>query len=236
MKIKKLLFISLTILVVFLIYLSTVDKKVYYLNLGDSIAMGKNSYKVIENGYDKHIKNYLQNQNKFEKFINEFNQEDLRINDLYNMIETNDKRLIDKHSQSLKNALIKADIVTLSISNDDFYQKLNDNYTLNELYNIIDEYKVDMEKLLLLIKKYCKEDIILIGYYDPYNNQISQQAVKYINKKMRDLATENNITYLNLKKIITPAFLPNPNDYHLSNQGYQKIGEQIIKIIKKDIF
>lgn len=235
MKIKKLLFVSLTILIVFLVYLGTVDKKVYYLNLGDSVAMGKNSYKVIGRSYDYYIKDYLNEKNKFEKFINEFNQEGLRITDLYNMIDSNYKIDINGHSQTIKNALIKADIVTISIGNDDFYPKLNGNYTLNELYEIIDGYKADIEKLLLLVKKYCKEDIILIGYYDPFNSDISHQAVQYINNKMNALATENKIHYLNLEKIITNKFILNPNDYHISNQGYQYIGEEIIKIIKKDI-
>lgn len=235
MRIKKLLFISLTILVVFLVYLSTVDKKVYYLNLGDSIALGKNSYKVNGKSYDYYIKEYLDEQNKLEKFINEFNQDDLRITDLYNMIEDNYKIDINGRSQSIKNALIKADIVTLTVGNDSFYSKLSGNYSLNELYEIIDGYKEDMEKLLLLIKKYCKEDIILLGYYNPYNSQISQQAVHYINNKMRDLATENKIYYLNLEEIITDKLILNPNDYHMSDRGYQYIGEKIIKIIKKDI-
>lgn len=235
MKIKRLLFISLTILVVFLVYLSTVDKKVYYLNLGDSVAMGKNSYKIVGTSYDYFIKDYLDNQNKFEKFINEFNQEDLRITDLYNMIDSNYKIDINGRSQSVKNALIKADIVTISIGNDSFYPKLNGNYTLHELYNIIDEYKKDMEKLLILVKKYCKEDIILIGYYNPYDNNISKRAVQYINNKMENLAKEYKIKYLNLEQIITDKFISNPNDYHMSNQGYQFIAEAIIKIIKKDI-
>ena len=146
MRIKKLLFISLTVLVVFLVYLSTVDKKVYYLNLGDSIALGKNSYRVRGKSYDYYIKEYLNEQKKLEKFINEFNKEDLRITDLYNMIEDNYKININGHSQSIKNALIKADVVTLTVGNDSFYSKLSGNYSLNELYEIIDEYKEDMEK------------------------------------------------------------------------------------------
>ncbi|MEI3530618.1 MAG: SGNH/GDSL hydrolase family protein [Bacilli bacterium] len=235
MRIKKLLFISLTVLVVFLVYLSTVDKKVYYLNLGDSIALGKNSYRVRGKSYDYYIKEYLNEQKKLEKFINEFNKEDLRITDLYNMIEDNYKININGHSQSIKNALIKADVVTLTVGNDSFYSKLSGNYSLNELYEIIDEYKEDMEKLLILIKKYCKEDIILLGYYNPYPSQISQQAVHYINNKMRDLAAENKIHYLSLEEIITDKLILNPNDYHMSDRGYQYIGEEIIKIIKKDI-
>lgn len=235
MKLKKLFFISFTILLVFLIYLATVNKKVYYLNLGDSIAMGVNSYKVKGQGYDNYIIKYLKKEEKLEKYINNFNQKDLRITDLYNMIDNNYEIRLHNRSQNIKNALIKADIVTLAITNDDFYQKLNSNYNLNELYELVDSYKNDMENLILLIKKYCKEDIIMVGYYNPYNNEKSEKIVTYMNKKMIDLAAENEIKYINLQNIINSKYVLNFNDYHISNEGYELIGEEIIKIIKKDI-
>lgn len=235
MKIKKLFFIGITTLLVFLIYLTTVDKKIYYLNIGDSIAIGINSYKIESNGYATPVTNYLKKENKLEKFINNFNQSDLRISDLYNMINNNYEIKIHNRNQSIKNALIKADIVTLSMGNDDFYQKLNSNYTINELYNLVDNYKNDMEKLILLIKKYCKEDIIMIGYYNPYNDSNKEKIITYMNKKMSDLATENEIKYINLQGVISYDYIVNPKDYHISSEGYLLIGEEIIKIIKRDI-
>lgn len=235
MKIKKLFFIGITTLLVFLIYLTTVDKKIYYLNIGDSIAMGINSYKIEGNGYVSPVTNYLKKENKLEKFINNFNQSDLRISDLYNMINNNYEIKIHKRNQSIKNALIKADIVTLSIGNDDFYQKINSNYATNELYNLVDNYKNDMEKLISLIKKYCKEDIIMIGYYNPYNDSNKEKIITYMNKKMSDLAKENEIKYINLQGVISYDYIVNPKDYHISSEGYQLIGEEIIKIIKRDI-
>lgn len=232
---KKLFFIGLTTLSIFLIYLTTVDKKIYYLNLGDSVAMGFNSYKISNNGYDKYVYDYLNKQEKLEKYITEFNEPDLRISDLHNLIENNYQIEINGHNQTLKNALIKADLVTLSIGNDDFYQKLKLNYTTNELYDIVDNYVNDMEKLLLLIKKYCKEDVVLLGYYDPVNSLTSEKVVTYMNKKMMDLTSENQIKYINLQTIINNNHLLNPNNNYISNNGYQKIGSEIIKIIKKDI-
>lgn len=236
MKIRKLFFISLSILFVFLIYLTTVDKKIYYLNIGDSVAMGINSYKIVNNGYDRYVIDYLKKEDKLEKYINHFNQNDLRITDLFNMINSNHEIKIDNHSQSIKNALIKADIVTLSIGNDDFYQKLNNNYTVSELFNIVDEYKNDLEKLLILMRKYCKEDIIMLGYYNPYFlDSNKNKVVLYMNEKMTSLAKDYDVKYINIHNLITPNEILNPKDYHISNKGYKLISKEIIKIIKKDI-
>lgn len=236
MNIKKLFFISLSILFVFLIYLTTVDKKIYYLNIGDSVAMGINSYKITNNGYDKYIVDYLKVEEKLEKYVNSFNQNNLRITDLYNMININHEIKIGNHNQTIKNALIKADMVTLSIGNDDFYQKLNNNYTTNELYNIVDEYKKDMEKLLTLVRKYCKEDVIMIGYYNPYFLDLNKdKIVSYMNEKMESLAKDYDVIYINAHNLIGPSEILNPKDYHISNNGYKLISKEIIKKIKKHI-
>lgn len=52
MKWKTILVISFIFLSIFLIYLTTLDRKVYYLNLGDEISIGDNNYGIL-------IKDYL---------------------------------------------------------------------------------------------------------------------------------------------------------------------------------
>ena len=115
MRIRKLFFVGLTTLIIFLIYLTTVDRKIYYVNIGDSVSMGVNSY----------INEYLNKEEKLENYIDKFNKPDLRITDLYNMINNNYEVKVDKYKQSIKNALIKADVITLAIGHDDIYQKIN---------------------------------------------------------------------------------------------------------------
>ena len=36
-------------------------------------------------------------------------------------------------------------------------------------------------------KKYCKEDIIVIGYYIPYDNKKAEETITYMNKKMDEM-------------------------------------------------
>ena len=50
-KLKKTIIISLITLTIFLIYLCNIDKKVYYLVLGDSFAKGEGSNGKIVKGY-----------------------------------------------------------------------------------------------------------------------------------------------------------------------------------------
>ena len=45
---KRIIIISVVILSIFLIYLSNIDKKVYYLNLGDFLLTDENNYVYIE--------------------------------------------------------------------------------------------------------------------------------------------------------------------------------------------
>ena len=63
-----------------------------------------------------------------------------------NMINNNYEVKVDKYKQSIKNALIKADVITLAIGHDDIYQKINTNYTLNELYELVDKYINDRNR------------------------------------------------------------------------------------------
>ena len=44
---KKILVLGIVLLGIFLIYLSTLDKKVYFLSLGDEISQGINLYKRL---------------------------------------------------------------------------------------------------------------------------------------------------------------------------------------------
>ena len=96
MKIKTLLIIGIMIIFVFLIYLSTIDTKVYYLNLSDS-------YSSEQPNYSSYFNEYLMENKKLEKYINEFNIDDYRITDLTRMIEDNKKIKIGDSEQTIKN-------------------------------------------------------------------------------------------------------------------------------------
>lgn len=236
---KKILIIALILLSIFFIYLNTIDKKVYYLALGDSIASGVNSTDSTEYGYTDHIKTYLENRNLLETYIDEFAVSGYRSIDLKRDIEDNKKITINDKKVTLKNALIKADLVTLSIGSNDFLYYINANQ--DDVYDHINDVIYDIESLFKLIREYCKEDILVVGYYTPFkeheNLEKMDEIVKFANKKLEELCKEYKMYYIDVFDIFKEnEYLPNPKDIHPSPEGYEAISKEIIKIIDKTLF
>lgn len=236
---KKILFIAFISLVVFFIYLNTIDKKVYYLALGDSLAVGVNSNDSIEYGYSDYIKKYLENRNLLETYIDKFAVSGYRSVDLKRDIEDNKKIVINDKKVTLKNALIKADLVTLSIGANDFFYYINANQ--NAVYEHINEVINDIYSLFKLIREYCKEDIIVMGYYSPFKEHENidkiDKIVEFANKKLKELCKEYKMQYIDVFDMFKlNDYLPNSKDIHPSLEGYEAISREMIKIIDKTLF
>ncbi len=194
MKWKKIAIISVIFLAVFLIYLTTLDRKIFYLDVGDQLS-------ISESSYGNQLKNYFSSLGKLEKYVGGFKKDDLRITDLDRMIEVNEKVIVNEKEQTIKNALIKADLLTLSIGTNDFTYKI-DYVTKEELYDIADEVLYDLEDLFVLLREYCKEDIIYIGI--PYVGKSDLNEVfDYLNEKIELLCHDYNISFIPTSNTVT---------------------------------
>ena len=225
MKIKKIFVIVIILLSVFLIYLTTMDKKVYYLALGDSIALGDG-----KKNYSKLIVEYLNEKNLLEEYQPGFMKDDLRITDLIRNIENNQKIAMDQKEKTIKNALIKADLVTISIGNEELFYKMKTEKP-NVLYDYIDEMMKDMEKLLKLIREYCKEDILISSYISLTDEM--NQYTEYANQKLQNLSKKYEIVYVNLEKIKKEKEVF--DHFGLTNYGQEKISSIMLTIIEKRV-
>ena len=147
MKYRILISLILIIFLVFIIYISNIDNKIYYFNL-------------IDNKYEfKTYNELLQSDiNDLERYVNYESDNQYRITDLIRDINDNIK-ITDK---TIQNILIKADITTIRIGNNELNYKIS-NINMNELFDYFDELLEDLEKLIKLIRKYSKEKIALIG-------------------------------------------------------------------------
>lgn len=230
---KKILIIGIIILAIFLIYLTTIDKKVYYLTLGDEVALGMTKEGKYEQGYTDHIKNYLQEKNILEIYVNDYATKDYRITDLINDIENN-KTIENK---TIKNSLIKSDLLTISIGTNDILSKIDSMNKLtkidyNKLYKNIDEIIIDLEKLLNLIREYCKEDIIMTGIYIESNTEELKQILEYANQKFKETCTKYNVNYIDMYQIIEQT---KPLNIYPSTTEYEQISKIIINIINTNL-
>ena len=249
MKITRIIVILLLLMLPIVIYVTNIDKKIYYLALGDSLAIGQNPYGKIGYGYSDYVGDYLKNKKVLEFYTKKYAVSGYRTTDLIRDINDNKKIIVDNQEITIKNALTNADIVTLSIGANDLFYKLgltNANVFLENPEQVkpyIDEVLIDIEKLIILIKLYCKEDIIMVGYYNPLWQMNISHAEKteslflYANNKMKLLADKYNVYYVDIYELFKENndFLPNPLDIHPSNSGYKAISDQIITIIEENI-
>ena len=225
---KKILIIGIIILAVFIIYLTTIDKKIYFLALGDEIALGitRNHY---EKSYTEYIKEYLQEKKILETYVEDYKTQGYRITDIINDINNNKE--IEETKKTIKNALIKADLVTISIGTNDIVSKIDQINKMNKIdYNKlkknIETINNDLDKMLKLIREYCKEDIILVGIYINTEDEEINGLIKTTNEKFKQISEKHNVKYIDqYEKLSSNEYMyPNKKDHEI-------IGKYIIDII-----
>lgn len=230
---KKILILGIVVLSIFIIYLTTIDKKVYYLSLGDQIALGMTQEGYYEKSYTEYIKEYLKNKNKLETYINDYQTQGYRITDLINDINKNKE--IEESNKTIKNTLIKADLITISIGNNDILSKIGEmkltriNY--KNLYKNINTIIEDLDNLLKLIREYSKEDIILTGIYINTNNDELNDIIEYANERFKETSNKYNIIYIDMLEHLKSQ------EYKIypTKEEYKEIGNLIINEIDNNL-
>ncbi len=167
---KKLFILTIIILITLLIYVSFIDNKIYYLTLGDS-------YETLNN-------------NLIEKSNYDFINNDYRTIDVINDINNNFKKDV-----TIQNAIIKADIITLSIGKNDINAKLM--YTEYLIYDHINQVIEDIDNLLNLLNSKTKEEVIIIGYKNFIVDNILY--VNYANKRLEEIVKKYNFHFVENK-------------------------------------
>ena len=241
MKLKTALVLALILFIVFVIYLSHIDKKVYYVALGDYQALGLTNEGIITYGYTDYLKDSLKKENKLETYIIGYAKDNARITDIIHDIEKNKKIQINDKTQTLKNALIKADLVTLSVGMNDLFYKIGVNPDLqtlnyNEVYYHVDEMMEDLEQLFELLREYCKEDIIMTGFYNPIDisNEKLNEILVYVNTRLEETADMYQISIVSIN-----SFFEDRNgqiqSIYPSKEEYQKISETMNEMMYKTL-
>lgn len=183
---KKILVLFLICLLIFFIYLSTIDRKVYFLTLSSNTKIP----------YIDKITDDLKEKNSLEKYIKDFNKDKYRITDYINMIDSNKNVKIKGKNQSIKNALIKSDVIVLEVGYDDIYSKTVYKEDKEAIYDYIDEVNKDMNELLNKARLYSKEDIFLI--IKTNNKLIEEKLNNYMLDKLKVTSHKYNVETINV--------------------------------------
>lgn len=166
---KKLITILAVSLSIFLIYFFNRDTSVYYVALGDK-----------NNNYYEDLTEYLEAKEKLEVAKLQFLSANYGIPEINRQINKN----INIENQTIKNALIKADLVTVYFSTYDVIENEGD-------FSYVDQKAKELDSLLKLLRSYCKESIVLVGPNDDYSG-----SLKYSNKVFRNVASTYDVFYI----------------------------------------
>ena len=236
MKLKTIIVLLCIIFTIFFIYLTTLDRKVYYLSIGDYITTGMDEKFT----WNQKIVNELKKKKKFEVYINEFSNMNLRTTDLIYQIKNNEKKMVNGEEKSIKNALIKADLVTLSIGMNDFLYKMNldvEEFSMEELYDYVDEMSEDTDILLRLLREYCKEDIMMTNYYVPrnLNSDKANKMIYYANKRLESMAEAYQIEIIDLSTYTVNSSYFDYDTALLSEKGEEELGNEVMEVVNKTL-
>lgn len=218
---KKILFTCLVVLITFLIYFFNRSEYTYYLSLGDFLAYGINNFNTVNNNYSTNIKKYY--GKNLSNYVNYSNYDDYRVMDLINDINYNKVVTYDNKEYKLQNLLVKSNLITISIGMNDLIYKSK--YE-TDLYNYTDNLLNDMDKLIKIVRKYNKDKIYLLSFYNSINNE---ELIEYANKKLKIICNKNKINYVDISSLNNYIV----NNYYPTNDGYEYITNKILNFTKR---
>ena len=217
---KKIIFTILVVLITFFIYFFNRSEKTYYLSLGDYLSYGINNFNNVNNSYSNNIKEHY--KEILSNYVNYSYYDDYRVMDLINDINYNKSVIYENKKYKLQNLLVKANLITLSIGMNDLIYKSKLDV---DLYNYTDELLNDIENLLILIRKYNKDEIYFLSFYNIIDNE---KLIVYANEKLEGICNKNKIKYVDISLLNNYII----NGIYPSNDGYTYITNQILNFTK----
>lgn len=236
---KKILCLLIICLLVYTIYYFNHTDKITYISIGDSLSVGIDSNGNTNYGYSNYLANYLKDKDLLKSYNNYFSAIGTRIIDLKNKLEKNWTIKKDGKSLSLKKCLREAELVTLSVGMDDILTELTlstvsvENLSNKEITTIVDKTIDELDSLFKELRKYAKEDIIFIGFYNPLEEETltAERLYTYLITKTKNLCKTYDIEYLDIYNLFkkNKDYIDNPTNIYPTTEAYQIIATKIIE-------
>ena len=236
---KKILCFLIICLLIYMIYYFNHTDKINYLSLGDSLSVGIDSNGHTNYGYSNYIAKYFKEKKLLKSYNNDFSLSGTRITDLLTQLTTNKTITKDGTTLSLKKCLRESDLITLSIGMDDILTKLTfsttsvESITNKEITEMVDETIDELDSLFKELRKYAKEDIIFIGFYNSLEEDsiTTERLYTYLITKTKNLCKTYDIEYLDIYNLIkkNKDYIDNPTNIYPTTEAYQMIATKIIE-------
>ena len=219
-KIIKLILLTIISMSVYFIYKDNCNSNIRILNIGDGIAKGINSYGIDDYSYAEYYKDLIKKVGT-----------NIEINEKYTSEEYSIKMMLEKikSNSAIKRDLIDSHLIMICLGYNDLVYKVSIERNMNnqKLNRIISDIEKDYNDMIKEIRKYYKNKIIIIGYYNPnINSYYIENGVKKLN---RILKNNNEIEYIDIyDEIKGEKYFPIPGNYYPNNEAYRLIANKII--------
>ena len=217
---KKISFLLITIVGIYLIYIYFNHTNINYLSISDNCFISDNNYN-----------NYIYNNLKNKKMINEFNSyfTNYSISLIYDDIRNNRTIRVNNYDYYFKKSLRESDFVVISVGMEELSNNYN-KYDMKENYSYFSKMFLDIETLINEIRKYAQDRIVFLGFYNPtdYYDAKVDEFFFYMDTKLNRLMINNNIIYLDLYEPIKGGNYKVENSVFLNKDGNRKIANSIL--------
>jgi len=219
-KIVKFIILILISLSVYYVYKDNCNSVIKVLNIGDGVSLGINSYGIDNYSYADYYKEYISTNDKKIEVIEKYSYKDQSIKMLLEKIKSNGE---------IKKDLINSHLLILCLGYNDLLYKISIEQNINntKLNRIIEEIEKDYNDLIKQIRKYYKNKIIIVGYFNPNSeNYYVDNGVRKLNRILKNNKEIEYIdTYNDLKG---NKYFPIPSNYYPNDKAYQLIASKII--------
>ncbi|TFJ94266.1 GDSL-type esterase/lipase family protein [Lentibacillus salicampi] len=218
------------------------DQDFDYVALGDSLAAGylnepdEDGNRRIGNGYPVYIQDGIENQYGYDVNLINAGVGGFTTEDVYIQLSNN--------TNGIMGAIADADLITIGAGANDVLQKVDiENVgpeAIEEATSAINQINSNMEKIFDEIANINPDaPIFVLGYYNalPYLEEKQSLIVPMIdamNQTLKEVAQSNDAIFIPTFEAFEgkhETYLPNPNDIHPNEAGYEVIADKFLEEI-----
>lgn len=203
-----------------IIYFFTQNSEITIVSIGDGISSGMTSYGIEGYSFNDYLKEDYSTKHELKEYI-EYAIPNKTVKELIYEIKEN-KSIVKKEEQiEIKQAINKADILTIAIGMDE----LANIKITNQIKN---EYLHDLEELLSMIKMLNGKKVIILSLYSWGKNDLL--TIEKLNAGIRDIALSNGFLFVDINKILmNKDYYLSTDSYYINYLGHKSIYEELKK-------
>lgn len=222
MKKKLILITLLSGILSIIIYVFTQNNEIIIMSIGDGLSSGETPYGIEGYSFNDYLKEDYLTIHKLNNYI-EYASRDKTIKELIYEIKENKEITLKNEKIEIKQAINKADILTIAIGMDE----LANNKITSKIKN---EYLHDLEELFSMINLLNKNKVVIISLYTWEKNDLL--TIEKLNASVRDIALTNNFEFVDINKILmNEEYFFQKNSYYINYLGHKRIYEEIKKVL-----